>query len=169
MQQQKERKGQGTTGSVTFVHGAWEAADVPRRLPAITQCPLLTPDRSSLCRSPSGINRVAQQRSRALNSSGSTKPQQFPSGKTLERRWPFPSRSSCGDAPCPARACLPTETPGIQPCRMLWKNTPRRLTSCVKGMILLCQWRVFLCPCVHVSVCPYVRVRGCSQSACLPS
>lgn len=98
-----------TTGPVTFVHEARTAADAPGqgRLPAITQCPLLTPERSSLYRSPRSINRVAQQRSRALNSSGSTKPQQFPSGKTLERRWPVPSRSSCGDAPCPARACPP--------------------------------------------------------------
>lgn len=105
-----EGEGEGaTTGPVTFVHEARTAADAPGqgRLPAITQCPLLTPERSSLCRSPRSINRVAQQRSRALNSSGSTKPQQFPSGKTLERRWPVPSRSSCGDAPCPARACPP--------------------------------------------------------------
>lgn len=141
------------------------------RLPAISQCPLLTPDRSSLCRRPSGINRVAQQRSRALHSSGSTKPQQFPSGKTLERRWPVPSRSSCGDAPCPARACPPTETPGIQPCRMLWKSTPGSLTSAPHRVLgddpplPVEDVSVSVCARVRVPVCPCA---GCSQSASPP-
>lgn len=86
----------------------------------------------------------------------------------MEPRWPAPSRSSRGDAPCPARACLPecahgnTRDSALQDAvEKLSYETDFCTTSCVKWMILLCRWRVFLRPYVHVSVCPCVRVPVC--------